>query len=344
MKKTIGKFFAFETRVINLSLQSGLLSGLVALTYVWLRPPTVDLIVMLLGIFIGALTHTTGLPGNPVRSLKFGALVAVTAAITTALGSACGFSLVATSIGLVLLIPIIGFSCGSDPLLATCVLFTVDMFIIGSGVAAAWPQALMYGVYFCAGGLLLSLVIWIASPRHSLQSQTALPSAQMRLNTIFDNNSEYRHFAFLLTIAVLIGNFISYHYQLPQGYWIPMTAMLILKSDLLASKKRISHRLYGTLAGSVLALVVIVFVTNQVLLSLLFIPVVALIVIAVASHYGAYTFFLTIMITIMLNLIHPDGYVITEHRVLDTLIGIIAVIVTLGIVRPFVIKFLTSAK
>ena len=340
MKHVVKRYFALHHAALSLGLQAGALSGAVTLTHVLLKPANVDLIVMLLGVFIATLTHTAGLGDNRVRSFKAGVFVTFTAALTTTLGSACGFSLLCTSVGIIVFMPLIGCAAGSGALLASCVLFTADMFVIGSGLPAALPQAVMYGLSFAAGGLLLNLLMFMSTTMRAYATTRALPAARLRLGQIFANHAPYHRFSLLITVAVLIANYISYHFALPQGYWIPMTALLVLKSDIETSHSRIGHRFYGTFWGSLAAALIIIFVTNPVVLALLFVPVITLIVLGSARHYGTYTLFLTIMITMMLNLIHPEGYLVTERRFMDTLVGIAAVVFVLYGIRPLIMTFL----
>lgn len=161
---------------------------------------------------------------------------------------------------------------------------------------------------------------------------------QFDLKIIFKNCHEHYDYMLIITIAVVVANIISYYFNLLNGFWIPMTALLILKSDYKLSKSRIKHRFIGTILGSIVVFILFFFVFNQLLFAILLFPVFFFIIIAFAKHYGSYTFFLTIMIAILYGLFIPNRYETIEYRVIDTVIGIAAAITILYLLRYFLQK------
>ena len=85
---------------------------------------------------------------------------------------------------------------------------------------------------------------------------------------------------------------------------------------------RIRQRFAGTIFGSILAIIVICFIHDKLLLTALLLPVNFLIIISLARHYGAYAFFLTAMVTISFNIVEPLGMLITEDRGINTIMGV----------------------
>ncbi|HLX53986.1 MAG TPA: FUSC family protein, partial [Aquella sp.] len=225
---------------------------------------------------------------------------------------------------LIFMLPV-GLASGSKPLTATTVLFTSNLFIIGSGLPAPVSHAIMYGIYFCAGGLALVLSGYLQNfffkNKYDLKHNQVIET-----NRIFTLNAKNLKFALKLSIAVCAANAIAGYLRLPQQYCAPMTALLILRADHESSIKRINHRLFGTLIGSILAGCLIVFIQDKLILAVLMLPIMFFIVVSMAKHYGAYVFFLTVLVTILFNLIEFNGFMVIIERILFTLLGIASVV------------------
>jgi len=221
------------------------------------------------------------------------------------------------------------------------------MFIIGSGVPADFSVALLFGVFFFCGGMLLVIIFFISYKIYPSTSKRNPNHESFKYTIIFRDYKSNIQFAFTLTLTVIIANIISYSFAIPEGFWIPMTALLIIKTNNKFSKERIKHRLYGTLIGSIFAFVIIFFIQDSIILAILLFPTLALINIAFAKHYASYTFFLTIMITLLYSLFLQDRYMLTTQRIVDTIIGIIIVIILMVLLHNLirlVIKRQTSKQ
>ncbi len=319
---------------VTLAVQTGVLSCIFSLLHALLKPESLFFIVALIGVLVMGLLQTIALRGPINRRLRYTFGASLIIGITTGIGSYCGTSFFITSLGLLILIPLVAYSSSSDHLIASTILFSADLFIVGSGMPASGGIAFSYALAFMFGGLATWLLAYIWNRLHPSRDKYAVGFKKLSFSRIFANYHKQHRFALVLTFAVIIGNAISYLFHLPQGYWVPMTAMLILKSDFDFAKKRINHRLYGTLLGSILAFIIIMLVSSKIYLALLMLPLMFLMVIALAKHYGAYTFFLTIAVTVMMNLIEPEGYLITKHRIIDTVLGVLAVFLVIWFIKP----------
>ncbi|TXI91222.1 MAG: FUSC family protein [Neisseriales bacterium] len=327
----------FETRhqaTIVLGVQSGIIVSLFGLIHSVLKLQNLNVLMALIGALVIGLLQTIALRGSLNRRLRYTFASSIIVGFAFFMGSYLGHSYWLTTLGLLILIPLVAFSASADHMLSSIFLFSADLFIVGSGMPDKLPGAIWYGVFFTLGGLLTWLAAYLWYRKFPIKDDVETKARPLSLARLFPDYRKHLRFAVLLTLAVVIGNTISYLFSLPQGYWVPMTAMLLLKSDLDVSKKKISHRLTGTLLGSVLAFIVIMLISSKIVLSLLMLPLMFMMVIALARHYGAYTFFLTIAVTVMMNLIEPDGYLITEHRIVDTVLGVIAVVAVIWFLKP----------
>lgn len=340
MKKIIevqNRFFAWEYDVLVLATQAALLATLYSLVYVFYLPNNIAAIWAMIGVFVNALIQTVAIKDSHKNRFHGALIIAISAGVTTFLGSFYSDSFIMMSILLIILVPFVGLSSSAKPLSAAIVLFTVDLFIVGSGVPGNLMTALSYGVAFTFGGLSLCIFGILYAKIFGQKSIVAEKYNFVWRNVLADYKSN-TSFSILLTFVVIMANTISYKFKMPQGFWIPMTALLILKSDYDFTRSRMSHRLFGTFLGSGLAIIVAIVLLSKLMMALLMFPLLFLIVIAMAKHYGAYTLILTIMVTVMVNLTQQQGYLIAEHRLIDTILGTLVVILSLWLVQPLIAK------
>jgi uncharacterized membrane protein YccC len=125
-------------------------------------------------------------------------------------------------------------------------------------------------------------------------------------------------FAVVLSIAMILGR----HFAADRGYWIPLTAALVLKPDLQTTFVRGIARIAGTLLGAVVATAVIALVRGNGELQ-----IVATILAAAAAYltfnpnYGVFTLSITSFVVLVLAIRGLPGTTTLEARVLDTLAG-----------------------
>lgn len=343
MRKIINyqsKFLAWDKDVIILATQAGILAVIFSLMQVIFKPENDAAIFAMIGVFIAALVQTVGIRVNILNRVKASLILSIGAGFTTAIGCYVGDSFIATAIGILLLVPLVGLTSSAEHLSAAIILFTVDLFIIGSGAPSnSLHLAALNGCSLAIGSLSLAIIALIYA-RPFGQITPIVTKYKFSFKGVFINYQSNLVFSLILTIAVSIANAISYLFKMPQGFWIPMTALLILKADHDFTKSRMSHRLTGTLFGSLLAVLVALLISDKLILALMMLPIMFFIVISMARHYGAYTAILTVMVTVMMNLMTPDGYLIATHRLIDTLLGVITVAITLWILKPSIHKLL----
>jgi Fusaric acid resistance protein-like len=129
---------------------------------------------------------------------------------------------------------------------------------------------------------------------------------------------------YALRLAVTLGGSteIYRHFGFANGYWIPMTALLVLKPGLSDTANRAIARMVGTLAGAVLASVGLAHLAPSR-------PILAILALFFAwlayslnnVNYGLFTLCLTTYIVNLLALSSIPGKVAAYHRAVSTLIG-----------------------
>jgi uncharacterized membrane protein YccC len=125
-------------------------------------------------------------------------------------------------------------------------------------------------------------------------------------------------FAIVLAIAMLLGRYFASD----RGYWIPLTAALVLKPDLQTTFFRGFARIGGTLAGAVVASLVIAVARDSPALQ------VAGILVATAAayvtfnpNYALFTVAITSFVVMVLRMRGLPGTTTIATRLLDTLAG-----------------------
>lgn len=144
-------------------------------------------------------------------------------------------------------------------------------------------------------------------------------------------SSHFRH-AVRVTVALVIGYFISQLQFLGIGhsYWVFITIVAILRPAYATTKHRNLLRLYGTVAGAVVAYGILHFIPNQKALFFLFLLTMILCFTFLKTKYSWAVFFMTIYIFLAFNILNPGNLNgIFKDRILDTAIaGIVAYLVS----------------
>ncbi|MDB6127096.1 MAG: rane protein [Verrucomicrobia bacterium] len=124
-----------------------------------------------------------------------------------------------------------------------------------------------------------------------------------------------------LAVLMMIGVAIFEYWQIPRGYWLPLTVVVVLQPDYGSTRLRAAQRLLGTLVGSVLA---------SLLLWLKLPAVVLLVAIAVTifgfsyylrKNYAVAVFFVTLMVVLLTEASSSVTIAFTLERLIATMAG-----------------------
>jgi hypothetical protein len=211
-------------------------------------------------------------------------------------------------------------------------------------VAGAYPGTLEHAAGRAAlilvGGLLqTTCVVALRSSGWSpgaLQAPPAAeaPGARLRsaIRTLKTHLSPHTNaFRYGLRLAVTLAIAIGFFWWFPlsNGYWVPMTALLVLKPDFHQTFVRGVARIAGTLGGAALAtLIAALLRPSPAVLALLIVVFAWLCYSLLRVNYALYSVCITIYIVFLLALTGLPEIVTVEHRALNTTIGgVLALIV-----------------
>lgn len=107
-----------------------------------------------------------------------------------------------------------------------------------------------------------------------------------------------------------------------RGYWIPLTALLVLRPDFSSTFSRGLARMLGTMLGAVLAaLVAALLARSQGILVLCDVLALYLAYATLFANYAIFSVFITMEVVFLLSFIIPQPPVTAAYRAIDTAIG-----------------------
>jgi uncharacterized membrane protein YccC len=208
--------------------------------------------------------------------------------------------------------------------------------VVSSAVPGAPARAALRAAGVLAGGFLqfvCILLLWrFWPPAHTTYSDPVIHTPGWQRRAILENltfRSSIFRYALLLALTGLAAQGIAELVHFPNAYWIPMTALIIMKPDLLMTSARSIARIGGTLAGAGLAtLLAITLRPDGILLSLLIVGSMYFAYAMQNVNYALYVVPLTAYIAFILAVGKTPERSTAEHRVVATAIaGAVAMLI-----------------
>lgn len=184
-----------------------------------------------------------------------------------------------------------------------------------------------------AGRNLLGLARYIQTEELLLRATLSQTSGALRRGQISGKGFSY---GLRVMITLGVSTFIYTYFGFQSGYWIPVTALLVLKPGLTDTVNRAVARTLGTVLGAILASFWLARLDHP---SLLMLAGCTLLCVWLAYgtvhvNYALYSLFLTAYVVFLLSLGGISGTVIAQHRTICTVIGgALALTVRLTVIR-----------
>ena len=260
-------------------------------------------------------------------------LTAAGSALATLVGTVAGFHPL-LSVGLMFLWAMLLGMMGIFGPIAGQVGYVISLvFVVTLGLPAPRHAGLERMAEFGIGGLwsvALTLILWRVIGHRSLRDEAsekaprppASPAeAWQRWKENFTIRSpDFRH-ALRLAIATAFAVAVYKSLRLDHGYWLALTALVILKRDWAATKQRALERIAASCAGGALGAALAFSVHNVLALDGLLLLLCVLAYSNLPRHYGLYVFFLTPFVVVMINTVAPGDWQIALLRIGYTLAG-----------------------
>jgi uncharacterized membrane protein YccC len=140
------------------------------------------------------------------------------------------------------------------------------------------------------------------------------------LRAALSKDSAIARHAARLGISAAVAVAVTRALALPRGYWVTLTVIIVLQPYTPETLKKGVQRIAGTVAGGVLASVVVYFVRDQAALFVIASLLAAASVAVLQLNYALYAFFLTPTFVLLAEVSAGDFH-LAKLRTLDTLIG-----------------------
>jgi uncharacterized membrane protein YccC len=118
-----------------------------------------------------------------------------------------------------------------------------------------------------------------------------------------------------------------------------MTAFLLIKNDQQLTIQRSFQRIVGTLIGGSLAFGFCWLIQDKLILALIIAPMLYLSIVAISRHYGSFTLFLTVSISLLIGLQNTQSILEVKYRVLYTLSAVV-----MHVIQPLANQILHNSK
>lgn len=141
------------------------------------------------------------------------------------------------------------------------------------------------------------------------------------LRSNFSPDSAYFRHAMRLTIAVALGLILTDLIEIDQAHWIILTIVVIMKPNFGVTKARSLQRVFGTLLGGILAIILIQFVHDERIIVVLLFLFALFTFTYISINYAIGVIFITPYALLLFNLKDVGNTAIAGIRILDTFIG-----------------------
>jgi hypothetical protein len=205
---------------------------------------------------------------------------------------------------------------------------SVIWMIISTAYPAPGLHALTRGAFVLLGGLLQLACVklfWWAERRHTPVMAGAKPTgacAENHISDVLKPQSCLFLYALRAALTLALAAALYRAFKIPNGYWIPMTAAIVLRADMRQSITRGFARMTGTVLGTVLATIAASLLRpGPLALSILVLIFVWCAYALLWVNYAIFVVPLTAYVVSLLALAGlPEPFVI-HHRLLNTLLG-----------------------
>lgn len=193
------------------------------------------------------------------------------------------------------------------------------LLILAGGFVQLLSSAILLRLFRQLGTHLVSLARYIREEESALRTAFFEATRSVRQHNFLNSALPY---SLRLAAALGLTTEIYRRMHFASGYWIPMTALLVLKPGITDTTNRAIARMIGTLAGAILASFCIAHTTPSPLVLAAFTLFFAWLSYGTLNvNYALFSICITGYIVFLLSLANVPGPVIAERRAVATAIG-----------------------
>lgn len=194
------------------------------------------------------------------------------------------------------------------------------------------PNAAM-GLYFC-GGILFGILLSLAAMAFEQENEQR-PLDQLRAMLHGDINNPW--FSLLTPVTVVISSLIAKSFSYANPAWVGLTVIFVASSEDMLGIKRLSARIIGTIAGTLISYLILSHFQQPLRLALM-VAVVAFFMPFTLSRYSLFSLIITCIVLLLINvaMIGRGGDMdLLLWRCIDTIFGCLCVLVSNLLLKYF---------
>ncbi len=130
-----------------------------------------------------------------------------------------------------------------------------------------------------------------------------------------------RVFTLRLMLSVGVAAVVSQALPIQRSYWVVLTVAIVLRPDFGSVFARALQRGIGTMVGAVLGAIILVVIPAGPLLLIPCAVFAGLLPYGRDRNWGLFSTFLTPLVVILIDLLHPAGWSLALDRLIDTALG-----------------------
>lgn len=203
--------------------------------------------------------------------------------------------------------------------------------LVASGYPAGTTTAIQRAGLILGGGLVQALVMVVAwrlrAPRPTFATEDPFQGWIPALRTLRENltpRAEACRYGLRLGVTLALAAGLAHRVALSNGYWVPMTALLVLRNDFQQTFHRSLLRIAGTLVGAGLATHLVAvggWQPGPAALGVLVVVFAWLAYALVNVNYGVFAVALTSYIVFLLGIAGLPTRDVAAHRTANTALG-----------------------
>lgn len=245
--------------------------------------------------------------------------------ISSWIGTLAGLSLAGTVVSSALWGFLYGTVWTLSPAAAWIALQCLVWLVISTAYPASGVHALTRGSLVLAGGWLQILCVtglWRILGSVTPPFGGASQDEPERFSDAVRAGCQQRIKALRAAVVLAVTAGIYRWFELPNGYWIPMTAAIVMKADLQQTFQRGVARILGTLAGAALATLIAASLRpGPWALAALIVLFAGSCYLLIYVNYAAFALCLTSYVVFLLSLAGLPENVVIAHRSVSTILG-----------------------
>jgi hypothetical protein len=207
---------------------------------------------------------------------------------------------------------------------------TLVTLLIAGSYPSSWEDAFYRAALILSGALLQTLLFYIedsyfsgfGAPRRLSTPKPAWKKSRNLLSTHLSFRSPVLQHALRLALCVAVTEPLSRIFLTHNAYWLPLTAVIVLKPDFEQTLVRGFARMAGTIVGVVLTTLIVMWLKpSGITLAIFTLPCAWLCFSLFKASYTLYSVCITAYIVFMLSFIGIPEMSVLTNRLIATFVG-----------------------